>query len=229
MDMQWILFLTFVGIFVFTAVITLLGVTEKLHVKPGYLKALFSTLILELVTAVISLFVGTDFFAEANAVPIEQLPSEYQAATPNEAVQNISSLILENKNNLQKIDAQKTKIESCQNELQENKVKLNKCTIPKSGILGTLLDIQEDIKVHGPTINFLWQSEKKQEAAYRVMNVLGALDFFHEAPTKEPAKAVELLKKYQLSKGISPASGKLGRKTFIQFLNDYIILESNGG
>ena len=61
------------------------------------------------------------------------------------------------------------------------------------------------------------------------MNVLGALDFFHEELTNDPAKAAEVLKKYQLSKGISPASGKLGRKTFIQFLNDYIILETNGG
>jgi len=61
------------------------------------------------------------------------------------------------------------------------------------------------------------------------MNILGEPGFSKEKPVREAVKAAEILTLYPLSKGIEPASGKLGRKTFIQLLNDYIIIETNGG
>jgi hypothetical protein len=51
-----VLFVVFVAIFVATAVITLLGIIERVRVQPRYLNALFTALILEVVGAVVVLF-----------------------------------------------------------------------------------------------------------------------------------------------------------------------------
>jgi len=74
MVMQWILFIIFIGIFIAAAIITLLGVTEKLHVKPQYLKALFAALLVELVDIVISQYNNTTFYLDADSILISQLP-----------------------------------------------------------------------------------------------------------------------------------------------------------
>lgn len=60
--MKIILFFTFWTIFVATAFITLLGITEVITIKDGYLGPLFGALIIELIGAVISLFRKADFF-----------------------------------------------------------------------------------------------------------------------------------------------------------------------
>ena len=59
--MREALFYSFLAVFIATAVITLLGVMGRVRISPGYLKALFSSLILELVVSVLYLFQTTDF------------------------------------------------------------------------------------------------------------------------------------------------------------------------
>lgn len=58
-----ILFYTFWVFFVVTFVITLLGITQQISIREGYLNALFTSLVLELCAGVISLFIKTDFFS----------------------------------------------------------------------------------------------------------------------------------------------------------------------
>ena len=60
--MKEALFYTFLGIFASTAIITLLGIVGRLKISSGFLKALFSALILELVVSMVALFKATDFF-----------------------------------------------------------------------------------------------------------------------------------------------------------------------
>lgn len=61
-----VLFWTFIGIFSITAIITLLGITGVLKdIKERYLNVLFTSLILEVVAAVLILFKGTDFTSES--------------------------------------------------------------------------------------------------------------------------------------------------------------------
>lgn len=61
------LFWTFIGIFSITAIITLLGITGVLKsIKERYLNVLFTSLILEVVAAVLILFKSTDFTSGAN-------------------------------------------------------------------------------------------------------------------------------------------------------------------
>lgn len=62
--MKEALFYTFLGIFVVTAIVTLLGVTNKITIKDRFLNALFASLLIELVVAMIALFKSADFFGD---------------------------------------------------------------------------------------------------------------------------------------------------------------------
>lgn len=60
--MKEALFYSFLVIFVATAIVTLLGLTGHLRIRPGFLKALVASLLLELAVSVIALYKATDFF-----------------------------------------------------------------------------------------------------------------------------------------------------------------------
>ena len=72
--MKKIFFYTFLAIFAVTALLTLLGVAEIVKIREGYLNALFTGLILELVTVVVGLFRSTRFFGDS----LYQNLDEYQ-------------------------------------------------------------------------------------------------------------------------------------------------------
>ena len=64
--MKEALFYSFLLIFVATAIVTLLGLTGHLRIRQGFLKALVTTLLLELAVSVITLYRATDFFDKAS-------------------------------------------------------------------------------------------------------------------------------------------------------------------
>jgi hypothetical protein len=57
-----ILFVTFIVIFIATAVITLLGITEVIEIKSGYLTALVAAFLVELAGAVVAMYKQAPFF-----------------------------------------------------------------------------------------------------------------------------------------------------------------------
>ena len=56
LDHAEVLFYTFVGIFVCTAALTLLGLAGCITIREGYLKALFTSLLLEVVAGCVALY-----------------------------------------------------------------------------------------------------------------------------------------------------------------------------
>lgn len=58
------LFYTFLVIFIATAAVTLLGVTEVVHIPGGYLTALITAFLVESAGAVVAIFRGADFFSD---------------------------------------------------------------------------------------------------------------------------------------------------------------------
>jgi hypothetical protein len=66
--MKEALFFSFLGIFVITAVVTLLGVAQRIRIERRYLNSLFAALLIELCGAVIGLFKVTDFFPKTTEV-----------------------------------------------------------------------------------------------------------------------------------------------------------------
>jgi hypothetical protein len=51
-----VLFFVFVGIFSLTAIITLLGITDHVDIKEGYLNKLFYSLVVEVIGGIVALF-----------------------------------------------------------------------------------------------------------------------------------------------------------------------------
>lgn len=69
--MKKALFYTFLGVFIATAIVTLLGITNLLQVKDGYLGPLFTALLIELIGSVVGLYRATKFFDEAKIEVVE--------------------------------------------------------------------------------------------------------------------------------------------------------------
>lgn len=81
-----VLFCTVLSIFFGTAVVTLLGLSQIIAVKDNHLNWLLTTLIAQVVVAVISLFKGTNFFEEEmqrSHVSIKGSNKANQVETPN--------------------------------------------------------------------------------------------------------------------------------------------------
>ncbi|MGH9427696.1 MAG: hypothetical protein ACRD2L_15505, partial [Terriglobia bacterium] len=67
------LFYAFLAIFAATSIITLLGVTNVIPIREGYLTALVGAFLIELAGAVIAIFKSANFFAsESNQIPAEE-------------------------------------------------------------------------------------------------------------------------------------------------------------
>ncbi len=122
---------------------------------------------------------------------------------------------------------------TCKNEKSGIGDKLSSCEKGSSDFLSKLIVIQKDIREFSPAIDFAWEADKKKEAAFRVLEILGRLGHYKNAPEPEPARAKEALIQYQKAKGIlpmeEPKQGLLGRTTFLRFVTDYIQLEESGG
>src|ERR1700687_962271 len=71
-----ILFAVFLLIFCATAIITLLGIVGKAKIREGYLKALFTALILEVVGVIIAIAKTT-----LTPMPPSPVPDDYQVWT----------------------------------------------------------------------------------------------------------------------------------------------------
>lgn len=250
MEMKWILFLVLTGIFVATAVVTLLGLIQKVQIREGYLKGLYIALILEVVGISVGLGKSADFFGDPLGDFLKRLPVQVQAESPDQVIRSIelvaarpsicencdieiSSLLSEFPDELQRSTAQAT-IRTVNNEIvsaSEVGEELEACLSEKGsdglderGLLPKLMVLHSDIQRFG-NINFTWRAEEKNGVAFRVLEVLGELGHFQGSAAPAPSVAHEEVKKYQEMKRIHPANGRFGKKTFLQLFNDLINLE----
>jgi len=93
--MKKALYYSFLGIFIATALITLLGILNVIHIDGFYLKALMGAFLVEMAAALIAVFRKTDFFSEKNNSSIgstvtnmigtfDRLSDEIEAAINNQ-------------------------------------------------------------------------------------------------------------------------------------------------
>lgn len=134
-----------------------------------------------------------------------------------------------------KLSESENKFNQCNTNLESNKAVLKNCIERDRGVLAILNLIQDDIQKFSPAIDFSYipDDKKKRDAAYRVLDVLGRLGWYDQAPSRNPDAARKALIQFQISKNILPPNpnkqGLLGRKTFLILLADYIVGEENGG
>lgn len=124
--------------------------------------------------------------------------------------------------------------------LQDEQGKLRNCNLSlrdyeqgTKGVLAKLNIIQDDIQKFSPAIDFAYvpDNKDKQDAAYRVLEVLGRLGHYEYAPSRDPDKARAALISFQRLKNILPddpkKQGLLGRRTFLLLIDEYIASEAN--
>ncbi|WP_031817411.1 hypothetical protein, partial [Vibrio parahaemolyticus] len=234
MLMKWILFVVFIGIFVATAIVTILGLIQKVNIKNGYLKGLFSALIIEVIGVVIALSQTTNLMSDPLAEYVAKMPQEVQVLSANQQIEYIRKLSLRPK---QCVDCD-MKIENLLdilpkgipgrtpedilisaglsvangNKAQENLLvcsnKLNQCLIKSDDLMTKIAVLSSHIQKYGSTVNFKYDSgsKDKQEIAFLTLEVLGELGYFHGKAEANPLLAHKLLVKYQISKNIVPTT-----------------------
>ncbi len=106
--------------------------------------------------------------------------------------------------------------------------RLANCTTSITGILQKIVSLQLDFQKFGTTINFEHNSQEKEDLAFKVLDILGQFGYYKGEPIANPILAKNELVNFQRLKLISPPEGYLGKKTFIQFINEYAALESKG-
>ena len=214
--MVYVLFFLFLAIFAATAVVTLLGITKRLSIEEKYLKPLFTALILEVVGAVIVLFVAADFFGHTAEEFIERLPSELQAETEVETANGIRDLVSQ-LSNMKKESRLKemriTQLEEVVSEYEE----------VKGHVLLLCAQLNLDIaKSAGGFINLTFNEEEKGEVAIRIHEALTAVGAIGPDVGNEPPAVHQALIDYQKMKGFQKVTGYFGRQTLNSVISDYL-------
>lgn len=252
--MKWILFAVFIGIFAATAVVTILGLIQKVNIKDGYLKGLFSALIIEVIGVVITLSQTADLMSDPLADYKAKLPQEVQILTEEQQIEYIKTLSIRPKqcddcdfeiDNLLEIlpknipgrtpkdilNSVRLSLvdgESFKNGFSVCSVKLNECLVKSNDLMTKIAILSSHIQKHGSTVNFQYDSgsKDKQEIALLTLEVLGELGHFQGKAEADPLLAHKSLVMYQSSKNIVPTTGNLGKKTLVQLFNDVINSEN---
>lgn len=118
----------------------------------------------------------------------------------------------------------------CQADLQKKDILIAEYKKGEKGLLSKLDRINSDIQEFYPAVDFTWEIDKKEEAAYRILEVLRTFGYYSTAPTKNPGLAREAIIRFQKAKHILPddesKQGLLGRSTFVKLIEEYMAYEN---
>lgn len=160
-----ILFWLFIGIFTITALITLLGISGVLKsIKEKYLSALFTSLILEVVVAVIFLFKNTDFNEQAiDYTPLVQSSGIQYLAKSNDIEADIKELL--RKGN--KYQVEKAKSDSLANRSLMLEELLANCNDDVDNLnknfYTKVYKLKKKVVEYNDFINLKWRPQDKKE------------------------------------------------------------------
>jgi len=213
------LFFTFLGIFVATAVVALLGITKRVNIDDKYLTPLFLSLILEVAGAIILLFGAADFFGISAQDFINGLPEELRAEKEDHVTDKIISLVSQSKGQSLKIKELETSLDEKIKSLEEHK----EFEELEGNVLILFAKLNLDIaKSSGGFINLGWKPEEKLEVASRIHETLAALDALTSEVSSDPLEVRQALIEYQTLKQLSTAVGNFGRETLHAMISDYL-------
>lgn len=250
MDKATVLFYVIIFLFLCTGLITLLGLIKKVDIDKKYLGMLFSTLILELVGAVIYMFSSTDFFEKPRpdgVIVRNELPTKMQQLTSPELLNILQmhspqvSKIKALDDNLDKfkkkfdsqipsyqvitIELNKTikKLDKINIQYGESKVYKDKYFQLQRLFLVRMANLNSAISVWGPSVNFDWKPEEKKEIALMLQEALKRIKFMEatDTPNDDPSKSHQLLIAYQQSKGFTE-TGFLTSEVIAFIIRDYL-------
>ncbi len=215
------LFYVFLAIFAATAVVTLLGVTNKVSIKDTYLRVLVGAFLLELSVPVIALYQNVDFFGASATDFIEGLPSAVRSDSVDLVAQNIADVVDEH--------------EQCRreaNELQEQvermSAEIGRYAELENNPFLLFARLSADISRHGEFINLTYRPEDKRDEADRICDALRALYGPIGCADSDPLSVSQRLSTYQQAWQFQATTGHFGQQTLVAIINEYLLLARQG-
>lgn len=227
--MMQVLFYMIMAIFLATAVITLLGITKKLSIPPKYLTPLFSSLVLELVAAVLYLFSQTNFFGGSSTTFITSLPEQVQGMTTQQTIRKIDSVVAALQTAESRISEMANEgtqrheeIESLRSSLQEWE------NMRRSNFLVKMAILNSEVGRFGTSINLHVDNgdEHKREACRQIQGVLQELGHYQGPIDGSVSSTRDALVAYQQSKNFQTV-GYFAWPTVLRMIEDYLLAGSS--
>lgn len=227
--MMQVLFYTIMTIFLATAIITLLGITKKLVIPPKYLTPLFSSLVLELVAAVLYLFSNTNFFGSTSSNFMASLPEQVQGMTSEQTLRKIDSVVTAlNASEVRVLEmvnehsAQSQQIESLESKLQAWE------DMRRDNFLVKMALLNSEVSRYGTSISLNVDDgdEQKRSACRQIQGVLQELGHYPGPLDGNVARTREALVAYQQSKGFQTV-GYFAWPTVLRMIEDYLLAGSS--
>jgi hypothetical protein len=216
------LFYTFLGIFIATAVVTLLGITKVISIDDKYLTPLFSALLIELIGAVIAMYRGVNFFEETEGSPVGvNQPVKTPVLFHN--APTLSSKISSNNQNHQALDLEEyfTRLDNLSERHRERttlKNETNGKLVHFTGIVTRVSDSESGHKIttkskSGKTV-FIDLPASKEADVYclrtdDIVNVYGTIDTQLESSTSISSEEFERIEDDSSNKSIRPNTNAL--------------------
>lgn len=219
------LFVTFLVIFIATAVITLLGITQRIAVPREYLKPLFAALILEVVGTVIALFSSGNFLGESAQQFVKQLPREVQAepAATNGGEPNLEQTRQKIAEAIQHLHAQEQEVRVLQDSLAKSQAILTRYNELRGHVLLMFAQLNLDVaRSRGDFINLDFKPEEKVGIAKRIYEAMAAIGALPPNTGQSPKEVRAALVEYQTRKKFANATGNFGKGTLISMIEDYL-------
>lgn len=240
LDKESILFYVVLIIFVVTAIVTILGIIQKVSIEKKYLNGLFASLILELVAAVIFMFANMDISAQAaiqNSHIDESVQQVSQLKSETAAVDkfiltlpaDIRGTVDEVHSNLQKKYLELSDANKGLGKAQEKIVTLQQQLSEKKGFLNKVSELENTrIKLEN-TINLKHETDKKIDVYLLIQKILQRIGYYQGPLDGDPLKTQDSLKNYKISVGLTDERWltTVTQQTVIFIVRDYanILLE----
>ena len=212
MDRESALFYVVLLLFAVTGIVTILGLVQKVTIEKKYLNLLFSTLILELIAAVLYLFSNTDFFQqEPHADELVLLRSELPQAHSDIASSEVIELLTAHDSNQEKLRQTEQELISVRSqiaeqvppyddvtlaldtrirEIRELQGDLARLTAEQQALLKTrenflvrMAELNSHISNVGASINLIYRPGQKREIAAMLLSAFKQIGFMPDDET----------------------------------------------
>ena len=212
-------------VFTATAAVTLLGVSGRLKIQRQHLRALFASLLLELVALVIFLLSATNIFGLSTEDFINTLPQEIRAETTEEVAVKIRTE-LERLSEIplleEQVSAMKNDIDQKQILIEELKRKAAQLNELENHFLVKMARLHAEIENYGTSVNILWNpGEEKRAICRSIQEALREIGSFQGPLDGNPKRTHEALVRYQRIKGFQ-TTGYFSAPTMVVMIKDYL-------
>jgi len=233
LDKESILFYVVIIIFVVTAIVTILGIIQKVSIEKKYLNGLFASLILELVAAVIFMFANLDLSSQATVQASPSDKIKIETAAVNKFIltlpRGVQGAVDEVHLNIQKKFLELSDTNEELSKAQKNIAILEKQLSEKNGFLNKVSELENiRIKLEN-TINLKHEVDQRTDIYLLIQKILQRLGYYLGPLDGDPLKTQDSLKNYKIRVGLTDERWltTVTQQTVIFIVRDYanILLE----